>query len=470
MLENANHLEKLKQITSVACLIFFTQIALAKEEDRFNIPKESPAVGLPFFIAEEKKLDDEEINDKKEGFYITGLPNLSVDPVNGVGYGANLFLYLNGSRNDPFFPYTPYRTLLEISGLNTVNGEKEAAIGLDVPYIFDSQWRLRVNVSYLHDPNALYFGIGQKTLRPLSYNGNAFSTYQQYSDELDKTLSNGGGSFNNHYYNFYNLEESNLNLSIERSYWQSKLRAFFGLEISYNKITTYDNASYEGVSSATTLITQDILNGNIPDYSRRFVNFLQFGLIYDTRNFEPNPSRGMMMEIIDSYSPFFLGSGYEFNKLLYQFKLYTQILPDVFSNSIFAMRFGLTSILGDAPFFEYEDIFGSEDSVITLGGVDSLRGYKEGRFSARWTNFINFELRHEVFNLHLLEQKLAFFLVPFFDLGTVWDDFSQITFYHYRFSEGVGARIVWNASTVIRLDYGVSGEDQQLFFGFQQTF
>src|ERR1700746_3149377 len=63
---------------------------------------------LPFAIANEKKLSEEDLANKKEGFSITAIPQLSSDPVNGFGYGAEGFLYYNGKKSDPFFDYTPY--------------------------------------------------------------------------------------------------------------------------------------------------------------------------------------------------------------------------------------------------------------------------------------------------------------------------------------------------------------------------
>jgi hypothetical protein len=53
---------------------------------------------LPFAIAGEKKLSDEDLAHKKEGFYITGIPQFSSDPVNGFGYGAEGLLYFNGKK------------------------------------------------------------------------------------------------------------------------------------------------------------------------------------------------------------------------------------------------------------------------------------------------------------------------------------------------------------------------------------
>ncbi len=49
---------------------------------------------LPFAIADEKRLSDEDLKDKKEGSYVTGTPDFSSDPVNGFGYGGEGSIFL----------------------------------------------------------------------------------------------------------------------------------------------------------------------------------------------------------------------------------------------------------------------------------------------------------------------------------------------------------------------------------------
>ena len=43
---------------------------------------------LPFAIAKEKQLSEEDLASKKEGMYVTGVPDISSDPVNGFGLGV----------------------------------------------------------------------------------------------------------------------------------------------------------------------------------------------------------------------------------------------------------------------------------------------------------------------------------------------------------------------------------------------
>ena len=99
---------------------------------------------LPFAIAKEKKIDQEELDAKKEGVSVTGIPDVSSDPINGQGLGAEGSVFFNGKRSDPFFAYTPYRKKIDIALFNTTKSQREVKVALDIPYIFNSKWRLRI--------------------------------------------------------------------------------------------------------------------------------------------------------------------------------------------------------------------------------------------------------------------------------------------------------------------------------------
>jgi hypothetical protein len=124
---------------------------------------------LPFVLADEKRLSDEDLKEKKEGAYVTGLPLFSSDPLNGFGYGVEGSLFFNGSRENPFFAYTPYQHRIDVVLFNTTNQQRQFAVKHDAPFIFGSKWRLRSEAAYEVNPNLLYFGNTTKSLNSLSY-------------------------------------------------------------------------------------------------------------------------------------------------------------------------------------------------------------------------------------------------------------------------------------------------------------
>lgn len=419
------------------------------------------SIKLPFAIANEKRLSDEDLANKKEGAYVTGAPDLSSDPVNGFGYGGEGSLYFNGKRSDPFFAYTPYRASLDLAIFNTTRSQREFMLKLDVPYIFNTKWRLRAEGGYEANPNLLYFGNTEQSLNGLSYYPNNDSTtkpfnnagYADYENDISKV---------NKYYNNYFKKEAVLNVSMEHSYMAGRLRFLVGYEAAYVDFAAFNNSS---------LVQQDYTAGRILGLKKGFVEIFQLGLIYDTRDLETDPGNGIFAELTNELSLKALGSQYDFNKTFAHFNFYKRIFPRVFRKMIVAGRvaFGYTAL--DAPFFEYQDEWSSEGSIEGLGGANTLRGFKQSRFLARAMNFNNLEIRYRFAQCNFLKQHFAFSAVPFVDAGAVWDDMSRVNnLNNFRVSEGLGLRIAWNVNTILRFDYAVSKEDKQFFFNLAHAF
>lgn len=416
---------------------------------------------LPFAISKEKKLPSDELAEKREGTYVTGIPDISYDPLNGLGYGGEASLFFNGKRTDPFFDYTPYRAQVNIRAFNTTNSQRELVIGCDIPYIFNSKWRLRAEVAYEINPNHLYFGVTEKSLNGLQYfqNNDSSTTlikntsFTDYENGLSADVKN---------YNKYTKNEALINVSMERSYFGGKLRALIGYEYAVVNFTSIGKIS---------LLQNDFNAKKIVGVGKNNVTFLQGGFIYDTRNLETDPTNGIFAELLNEVSLQALGSQYNFNKIFFHANIYKSIWPKRLKRFVFAGRVGLGYTAGNAPFYEYQDQWSSEGSIEGLGGGATIRGYKQGRFLGRVMQFNNIELRYKFAQCKVLKQHLAFSGVPFFDVGAVWNDFNTVSgFGNYRYSEGLGLRIAWNVNTILRFDYAVSKEDKQFFFQLGHCF
>ena len=429
-------------------IILFTQTISAQQD----------SVKLPFAIAGEKKLSEEDLAHKREGIYFTGIPQFSSDPVNGFGYGAEGVLYSNGKRSDPFFNYTPYRRKLSISVFNTTKSQNEVVLGLDLPYIFNSKWRLRMEGIYENDPNMLYFGLTEKTLSPLvnPQTGTSYSSYSSFTNSLSEDAKN--------YNRFTQKNNVTLNVSAERSFFQSKMRSIFGLR--YGNINSNPYAGY-------SLLQSDFLAGNVLGVGHSHVAMVQAGLVYDTRDLESDPGKGIFAEVTNELSLHAFGSGFNFNKTFVQVKIYQRLFPSVFKKLVFAARIGAAALTGNAPFYEYQEEWSSEGGIYGVaGGGFVLRGYKQSRFVGNYLDFMNAELRARITQFTLLKQHLALSAVPFFDVAGVGNTFSHLVGYsaNYRYAEGLGFRIAWNVNTILRFDYAISKEDGQFFFQFGHAF
>ncbi|MBI3235436.1 MAG: BamA/TamA family outer membrane protein [Bacteroidetes bacterium] len=347
------------------------------------------------------------MKDKKEGTYFTGMPDLSSDPVNGFGYGGEGSIYFNGKRSDPFFEYTAYRAKLDLVLFNTTKSERELMLRLDIPYIFNSKWRLRAELGYENNPNLLYFGQTQSSLKPLSYYEGNDSSKALVQNATYKNYTNAISTYNA-MYNTYVIYEYILNISGERSYMDGKLRALIGYEIAQVKIKTFDGKS---------MLQNDAAHSHVLGLGKSIVTFVQGGLIYDTRDLETDPGKGVFAEVTNELSLKTLGSKFDFNKTFVHINYYQSLLKKYPKKIILACRTAWGYTAGNAPFYEYQDQWSSEGSIEGLGGAHTLRGYKQSRFMSRAMTFNNVEFRCRFFQTDILKQHLAFSAVPFFDAG-----------------------------------------------------
>jgi len=454
-------LKLVKMKLSYKHIIFILAIAVFLPAAKIHA-QQKDSTRLPFAIANEKRLPDDELAEKKEGFYFTAVPDLSSDPVNGLGAGAEGSLFFDGKKTDPFFAYTPYRAELNIAVFATTKSQQEIKLGLDIPYILNTKWRLRAEAAYEVNPNLLYFGTTEQSLKPLSYypgNNPANplvnnASYQAYEKNLT------GNKF---YYNTYTKKEAVLNVSMERSFYEGRLRALIGYEIASVGISSPLNDSSQ--------VHKDADAHKIEGYGSNIVSFVQTGLIYDTRDLETDPTKGSFAELTNELSLVALGSQYNLNKTFFHYNLYVPVLPKIFKRLTFAGRVAMGYTAGNAPFYEYQDEWSSEGSIEGLGGGNTLRGYKQSRFLGRVMQFTNLEFRGRFAQCKFLKQTFAFSAVPFFDMGGVWDSFSRLNHTeNFRYSEGLGLRIAWNVNTILRFDYAVSKEDRQFFFSLGHAF
>jgi hypothetical protein len=436
----------------VIVLIFFSTPELFCQSD---------SIRTPYKISGLKHLSAEDISHKREGAYLTAIPDLSSDPLNGFGAGIISSLFFNGRKNDSMFAYTAYRSCLNLTLFYTTKKQYEIIGEFDAPYIFNSAWRLRAEAAFEVNPNLLYFGNTEKTLNGLSYYPDNDSTRSPVTDASYADYKNSQTG-NTEYFNTYLEKENVFNISMERSFSEGKWRTLLGYEF-----TDMSNTAIR----ANSQLNRDADLGLIKGRGLNLISFLHFGIIYDTRDLETDPSKGIIFEITDELSLKAMGSQLNFNKTFTHFNYYQRLLPGVFKKLVFCSRFALGYTQGDSPFYEYRHQWSSEEHVEGLGGGTTLRGFKQARFLGRVMSFSNFELRARFAQFNLAKQHFALSLVPFFDAGGVYDKPERLDrLQNLRYSEGTGLRIAWNVNTVLRFDYSVSREDKQFFFSIGNTF
>jgi hypothetical protein len=486
----------MKHLFTFVFALFIAGTILAQENTTTQSNPE-----LPFFIDPIKRLPDFEAEDKKEGTFITGLPRLEFDPIRGFGVGGNLFLFFNKDRNDPFFEYTPYRHRLNAEFFIFENGRIRYEMRYDAPYIFDTPWRLRADAVLWEDPNAQYWGMGRSTLNPLRFLDKQtgvvrnWDNVDDYEDNLAIALPGPDGTlFTDFHYNHFIQREMLYNLLGERVMMGGKLRLMFGYEALFTSFQSYggriaeeaftlDGEEVDAVNNQT-LIEKQIASGVWEKYNMKgfnnstdfmFTSMLAGALIYDTRDFEPDPSEGVFLEYSHEYSAPWLGSEFNFNKFMIQGQ-YIHTLAR-WRNNKSRLTFAGLAALGyvwgpEINFIEMWDLSSQAEAggILVLGGDRSLRGFREARFMAPTIALVNLEMRTRLYDFDLWKQHFSVGLTPFFDFGSVWDSPRQMGFTDWRGNGGIGARLGWNQSTILRLDYAQSREGSQIFFGFNHIF
>jgi outer membrane protein assembly factor BamA len=273
--------------------------------------------------------------------------------------------------------------------------------------------------------------------------------FDDYSNSLTGDRAN---------YNVYTEEFYYCNTVMEHSYLEGRLRVLGGIE--------FDLVNMSANPGKNKLI-EDIKAGKLTGMGQTATILYQIGVVYDTRDLETDPGNGIFAEATNELTIKGLGSPFTMDKTFIQGKFYKKILPQIFKKVVFAARIGIGSTAGNAPFWEIQPNWSSEQPVF---GVP-LRGYKTYRFLGNIMDFANFELRARFVQFKLLKQHFALSAVPVFDIGGVFDKVSYLSKWeNYRYSYGIGGRIAWNVNTILRFDYAVSQEDTQFFFGFGNFF
>ncbi len=204
----------------------------------------------------------------------------------------------------------------------------------------------------------------------------------------------------------------------------------------------------------TGVIPEDEADGGISSSIRA-------ALMYDSRDFEPAPSRGIWTEANIEYAPSFLGTSKEYVKYYFAFRNY---LPIVSDKLVFAYRLNVQGFLKDPAFYmlPYETILGYGYDKDGFGGYRTIRGIMRNRIQGRSICYYNTELRYRFVDFHLFNQNVGLALSGFCDGGRVLLPYGNVKLENERFhiSAGGGFRFVINRNFIVAVEYGVPFNEQ----------
>ncbi len=407
------------------------------------------------------------LKNKREHTYITGYPVTGYSPDVGVAYGAGLQWFNNGSKESPFFTYMPYRQRIAAEANGSTLGTLFTTINYNHLYIGDSPWSFHVDAGYYRQVDT-YFGMGESTLGPLTYPGSTL-TYDNFADYTDALNRDVNGTTWSHY-NKYRRARSGGLVAVERDFLGGWLRPQLGLGITYIGVHDYTGDTFNGAIEQPTRLLMDQQAGKVTGFGGGWDNALRLGLGFDTRDYPPDPDRGVLVEAAARISTRIVGSAFDYQQFTFSARGFHNFLGGG-RRLILAGRLTYVMQFGDVPFYsapiipsiEGADI--SEGDVTGLGGYPTLRGYAKDRFVGNAELFANGELRWSFAETNLWKQNFRFTLVPFMDLGSVFNSVGNTSVEHLRIDGGVALRIAWNLATIASFEYATSGDAHFFYAG-----
>lgn len=213
------------------------------------------------------------------------------------------------------------------------------------------------------------------------------------------------------------------------------------------------------------LISDEEANGG-------FSSEIRLGLMYDTRDKEGAPSRGIWAEAHLSAAPKWLGTKIPYYRYSATWRQY---LPIVRNDKLtFAYRLNYEGTIGrTAPFYvlPYITVMGESVDRDGMGGYRTVRGMLRDRVVGLDMFTYNAELRWRFVNFKLFKQNIAFGLSAFSD-GTVVTrgrdmtthpltygsvnvfDFKGASKDSMHFTAGAGLRFIMNENFIVAFEYG----------------
>ena len=343
----------------------------------------------------------------KTGFSLGGVPVVAYDSDIGFKYGAlvNLYWYGDGSRYPQYdhSVYVEWSRTTKGNGINQITWESDKLI----PGI-----RSLFEASYLTEKALDFYG---------------FNGYQAvYDMDFEQEGLDQHGNANRLYYR-HSRQLLRLKADFQGEILGQKLRWLGGIAYYGNSI---DSVDVDGLNEGKTedMLSHNSLYGNylewgmIPGDQAKGGNhmILKGGLVYDTRDNEPNPFKGIWSEMQLHYAPSFLSNtDYSYARIVLTHRQYFTLIPE-WMNLAYRVSYQ-GKIAGEMPFYMMPFMFQSAPKLTRdgIGGSKTVRGVRRNRIVGEGFAFGNIELRGKILRTNVLNQNFHIALSAFADAGMV---------------------------------------------------
>jgi outer membrane protein assembly factor BamA len=217
--------------------------------------------------------------------------------------------------------------------------------------------------------------------------------------------------------------------------------------------------------SVQTLFEKYVMNEVIPPAQKNggITTYLKAGIIFDSRDNESIPGKGIWLEAIYCNAPGFLYNELRYSQAAIIYRQYFSLNPKL----IFAYRLGYQTLInGQMPYYMLPYLLSTSWTTEALGGVKSIRGVFNQRLQGNGYVLANFEFRYFLLNTVVLRKNLGIGLNAFTDMGIVSNEYkispaSNYAAFDYRpdnekmhYGVGGGVRIILNHNFIVAIDCG----------------
>ena len=191
--------------------------------------------------------------------------------------------------------------------------------------------------------------------------------------------------------------------------------------------------------------------GQIDTSSRTNVE-LRVGLLFDTRDEETSPTRGVVLETMAARAV----SGYDYTRYLIGARGFLHF--GSLEQWVVGLRQTTELATGTVPLpiaYERLTTWYPEDG---FGGPTSLRLFPAGRFLAPNRYVVSADLRYKALDAPFPTSPVRAWLLGFVDAGRLWNAGESPSIADLHWSTGVGGRLQFSKSTIFGLDIGLNDE------------
>jgi len=398
------------------------------------------------------KVVEKPIKVKKGWKFGIALPAIAFDSDVGFKYGGLVYFYNYGDGT--IYPnylkslYLEWSRTTKGSGINTLIYDDKKFLGKNIRYIGAA--------SYYIEQALDFYG----------FNG--------YQAEYNSSFSNiESPDYLSRMYYRYDRRLWKFVSDFQKPIIDNKLKAYAGLSLFIFNINSVDiNKLNEGKLDADKLPSVDSIPGLYENYIKwgvipenqmngGVIGHFKTGVIWDTRDLEACPTKGLWTEALLIYSPAMFGNKYGYSQFNFTHRQYFNIFKE---KILFAYRLSYNAKLtGKMPFYImpfYQNTFEIKDG---FGGAKTIRGIMRNRVVGDGVTFGNAELRCKILDIH---GKMDFYIAlsGFVDAGMVTQKykFEQNSTAPNLIAEseglhvgyGGGIRFGVNTNSIVAIDYG----------------